>query len=46
MTAVDAMKMAEGLKFTGQWNWKISGWFITSIAGMDNQAGGNTCSSA
>ncbi len=39
-TALDAMKMADGLKFSADWNRGISGWFIRSINGVASQGVG------
>jgi hypothetical protein len=36
MVALDAMKMAKGIEFTGKWNRGLSQWLITSINSVDN----------
>jgi|WetSurMetagenome_2_1015567.scaffolds.fasta_scaffold995326_2 hypothetical protein len=40
MTALDAMKMVDDLKFTAEWSKSLGQWFVTSIDGVANQGAG------
>lgn len=40
MVVLDAMKMADGINFTGEWNRGLGQWMVTSIDKTENQGAG------